>query len=182
MSLGHGILGFLSYGEMSGYDLAKAFDYSVDFFWHAQRSHIYLELNKLEKSGYVCCKLVAQTDKPNKKLYSITEAGRSEFLRWLSADTHDFSKELKSSFLMKLFFSGIGAPAQCLARLKAFAADCRAYLARMDAIPASIRQYEPAAGAEQAVYWAMTADFGRRYMELSVAWAEDCIGILERRL
>ena len=69
MSLSHGILGFLSYGNMTGYDLAKVFNSSVNFFWCAQNSHIYLELNKLEKQGYVSCEHIIQSDKPNKKLH-----------------------------------------------------------------------------------------------------------------
>ncbi len=51
MSLGFGILGFLNYGPMSGYDLVKAFESSLQFFWHAQSSHIYLELKKTGKEG-----------------------------------------------------------------------------------------------------------------------------------
>lgn len=43
MSLAFGILGFLNYAPMSGYDLVRAFDSSLQFFWHAQNSHIYLE-------------------------------------------------------------------------------------------------------------------------------------------
>ena len=53
MSLQHGVLGFLNYGSMSGYDLAKAFSSSVQFFWNAQNSQIYLVLDKLEKQGFV---------------------------------------------------------------------------------------------------------------------------------
>ncbi len=51
MSLGFGILGFLNYAPMSGYDLAKAFESSLQFFWHAQKNYIYLELKKLEQKG-----------------------------------------------------------------------------------------------------------------------------------
>lgn len=44
MSLAFGILGFLNLGPMSGYNLVKAFESLLQFFWHAQNSHIYLEL------------------------------------------------------------------------------------------------------------------------------------------
>lgn len=38
---------------MTGYKLAKAFGSSLDFFRHAQSSHIYLELKKLEAKGLI---------------------------------------------------------------------------------------------------------------------------------
>ena len=93
MSLQHGVLGFLNYGSMSGYDLAKAFSSSVQFFWNAQNSQIYLVLDKLEKQGFVTHELIVQTDKPSKKLYSITDEGRTEFLRWLAAPNESISSE-----------------------------------------------------------------------------------------
>lgn len=79
MSLTYGILGFLSYGSMTGYDLAKAFGCSVNFFWNAQTSQIYRELGRMEGEGLVASELVLQTQRPNKKLYSITEKGRESF-------------------------------------------------------------------------------------------------------
>lgn len=69
MSLSFGILGFLNYGPMSGYDIVKAFESSLQFFWHAQNSHIYLELKKLEKQGYICGEIVIQSDRPNKGFF-----------------------------------------------------------------------------------------------------------------
>lgn len=61
MSLQHGILGFLNYGPCSGYELAKAFHSSVQFFWPAQTSQIYLTLGKLESVGLVTHETVIQT-------------------------------------------------------------------------------------------------------------------------
>ena len=38
MSLKHAILGFLSFAPLTGYDLKKAFDRSVQHFWPANQS------------------------------------------------------------------------------------------------------------------------------------------------
>lgn len=51
MGLQHGILGFLNYGPCSGYELAKAFHSSVQFFWPAQTSQIYLTLGNWSMRG-----------------------------------------------------------------------------------------------------------------------------------
>ena len=83
MGLQHGILGFLNYGPCSGYELAKAFHSSVQFFWPAQTSQIYLTLGKLEHAGLVAHETVIQNGKPNKNVYSILPAGREELLRFV---------------------------------------------------------------------------------------------------
>ena len=98
MSLSHSILGFLSYESMTGYDLAKAFGSSVRFFWYAQTSHIYLELNKLEKKEYVTCEVIVQTDKPSKKLYSITPKGKRRFWTGFPRKITNSPKEIKMHF------------------------------------------------------------------------------------
>ena len=43
--LKHGILGLLNYGDMTGYEIREAFESSLKFFWPAQTSQIYRELN-----------------------------------------------------------------------------------------------------------------------------------------
>ena len=182
MSLPHGILGFLTYGEMSGYDLAKAFGSSVKFFWHAQNSHIYLELNKLEKHGYVTCELIAQTEKPNKKLYRITESGKHEFLRWLSAESKEFSKGMKNAFLMKIFFSGNVSPEQSIELLTTFIEDCEEYILSLSDVPESIEQYSALVEPYNLIYWQFTADFGHSYMQMCIDWARRCIQKLEEMI
>ena len=179
MSLSHGVLGFLNYGSMSGYDLAKAFSSSVQFFWNAQNSQIYLVLDKLEKQGFATHELIVQTDKPSKKLYSITEAGRAEFLRWLAAPNESISVEFKSAFLMKVFFSGNRTPEENAAMFRAFVGDCRQVLASMDSIPDSVKHYSQQVPAEAPLYWQFDADFGYSYIKMCIEWAERCIEKLE---
>ena len=47
MSLDHAILGFLALEPMSGYDLKRVFDQSVQHFWPATQSQIYRSLGKM---------------------------------------------------------------------------------------------------------------------------------------
>ena len=179
MSLSHGILGFLSYGNMTGYDLAKVFNSSVNFFWCAQNSHIYLELNKLEKQGYVSCEHIIQSDKPNKKLYHITESGKEEFLNWLSKDSSETVEKNKNAFLLKLFFSGEMKPEESIKILKKFIDDCQKYADRMSSIPENISKNRDGIEDYKILYWEMTAQFGNRYINLCIEWAKRCIHKLE---
>jgi len=68
MSLGNALLGLLSYGPMTGYDLKKLLDYPMGFFWLAQMSQIYRELNKLEEKGLVKSEIKPQEKRPDRKV------------------------------------------------------------------------------------------------------------------
>lgn len=179
MSLEYGILGFLNYGKMSGYDIAKAFDSSLKFFWHAQNSHIYLELKKLEKKGYISGEVVIQSDRPNKRLFRITEKGREAFLGWLAEENGVETVQFKSAFMMKVFFGGNLSPDQSICMLKEFRQNCIDYLKRMSEIPGSIASYGANKESYQSLYWEMTMEFGYSFIRTCIDWAESCIHKLE---
>lgn len=179
MSLSYGILGFLNYGPMTGYELIKVFDSSLDFFWHAQPSHIYLELKKLEAKGYISGDEISQTSRPNKRLFSVTDAGQRAFLEWLSQAPGEEVAQFKSSFMMKVFFGGSQPPAQTAAILRQFQAVCGAFLARMEAVPGTIRTYGDGKDPYRSLCWQFTADFGARFASLCADWAGECAERLE---
>ena len=87
MSLRHVILGFVEMMPLSGYDLKTMFDSSVRFYWSATHTQIYRTLDKMCKEGLVTFDVVQQTERPNKKVYSITEAGRKELREWLESSS-----------------------------------------------------------------------------------------------
>jgi DNA-binding PadR family transcriptional regulator len=75
MSLRNALLAALLEGEASGYDLAKGFDASVANFWPATPQQLYRELDRLAADGLVRARLVHQEKRPDKRLFSLTEAG-----------------------------------------------------------------------------------------------------------
>lgn len=83
MSLPHLILGLLYRKADSGYDLNKRFERTVAHFWTTDQSQIYRTLYKLHDKGWVQAETVVQDGNPNKKVYSLTEAGHQELVQWL---------------------------------------------------------------------------------------------------
>ncbi|MER5890351.1 PadR family transcriptional regulator [Streptomyces sp. NPDC001941] len=75
MALRHALLAALLDAELSGYQLAKAFDLGVANFWHAQPQQLYAELARLEKDGLIAGREVVQEARPNKRMFKVTEAG-----------------------------------------------------------------------------------------------------------
>jgi DNA-binding PadR family transcriptional regulator len=96
------LLGFLMRQGMTGYDLKKAFSMSFSFFSGLSYGSIYPALKKMEKLGLISKTVEIQDGAPNRKVYTITEAGRNAFLE--SLRTPLAPERHKSGFLMKLFF------------------------------------------------------------------------------
>ncbi|MEA2022110.1 MAG: PadR family transcriptional regulator, partial [Candidatus Caldatribacteriota bacterium] len=105
MSLGNSLLGLLSDRPMTGYDLKRIFDDTIGFFWAAQMSQIYRELNKLEEKGLVKSEVEPQEKRPDRKVYQLTKEGRETFLSWLNRFPNQLSQTSRSRFLMRIFFS-----------------------------------------------------------------------------
>ena len=103
MELKHAILGLLSIRSASGYDLSRAFAGSVAHFWHADRSQIYRTLDRLSAAGAITTEVVRQDGKPDRKVHSLTDAGREELTDWLSSPLE--ADHAKEPFLARLFFA-----------------------------------------------------------------------------
>jgi PadR family transcriptional regulator AphA len=83
MSLRHALLALLEAGPMTGYELAKQFDVSVDYLWHAPHSQIYPELRRMETAGLVKAQSLPRGQHATKRPYSLTEAGAEDLVAWV---------------------------------------------------------------------------------------------------
>ncbi len=87
MALEHAILVSLSERAASGSDLVRRFDASIGFFWSATHQQIYRVLGRMEGDGWITSAPEAQADRPTKKIYDVTDAGRAELVRWIAEPT-----------------------------------------------------------------------------------------------
>jgi len=101
-------LGLLCTGEASGYDLKKQFESTFKHFYPAGYGSIYPSLADLADKGLVSCREMAQQKKPDRKVYSITDAGRRAFKQAL----HETEPEhkLRSEYLVAMYFADFLEP------------------------------------------------------------------------
>ncbi len=85
----------------------------IGFFWHARRSQIYPELARLEESGLVSHTVVEQHDRPDKKVYEITGAGRAALLEWAVASLPPAMD--RDELMLKTYSVWLAEPAQAIA-------------------------------------------------------------------
>ncbi|HTX80517.1 MAG TPA: PadR family transcriptional regulator [Longilinea sp.] len=174
MSLEYAILGFLNYHPYTGYDLKKGFDNSVRHFWPADQSQIYRTLSNLAKQGWVEMKVVEQSDRPDRKVYSITSAGRDALLAWLAGPVP--IAEPRSASLIQVFFAGQLSDEEILAKLETMADILRATLERFDQIPVLIEPYRQQIDSpRENFFWMLTLDNGMRTMRANLEWVENAI-------
>ena len=158
------LLGFLTRGDLTGYELKRAMDESVGFFFGASYSSIYPTLKNLEEEGLVRSALVVQSGRPNKNVYSLTLEGRACFLDTLEEPPAEDS--FRSEFLMQLFFGRHQDPERVLALIEGYRAGLRNSLRRL-------QETERAVGEVATPYELMCLRFGLTRYEATLSWLED---------
>ncbi len=176
--LKHGILGLLNYGSMTGYEINRTFKDSLSYFWNAQTSQIYRELQTLKKNGWAEDQTIEQNGKPDKKLFSITESGKAELNRWLVEDSTEFAG--RSPLLMKTFFRGERSIEENIEYFDKLADAGANFLKALQTEPPDVDAYASRVNDPQkALYWKMTVEYGVMYAQMHLRWAENCKRELE---
>jgi PadR family transcriptional regulator, regulatory protein AphA len=97
-------LGMLTLGDHSGYEIKKMFeDGSVGSVTGVSFGAIYPALNRLTEEGLVSCRSETQDKRPDKKVYSITPAGRAVFQSALLDPIGE--DRFRSPFVFFMFFA-----------------------------------------------------------------------------
>jgi DNA-binding PadR family transcriptional regulator len=128
--LEHALLVALREEEASGLELARRFDRSIGYFWHATHQQIYRVLGRMERAGWTRVTEVAQTGRPDKKVYAVTPAGEAVLADWLAAPTP--MEPLRSELAVKLRGASYGDRARVLDGVRATLAEHRLRLAHYE--------------------------------------------------
>lgn len=182
MSLHYAILGLLNCKPMTGYDLKKLIDQSINHFWAAHISQIYRELGALEGEGYVTSAIEAQQDRPDKRIYTVTEAGSAAFRQWVENPPDKLSKETRDEFSLRIFFGAEAGPQEVTGMLRRFLQ--QKVEERDHTIPALFsgvdRMSQEFSGPEHAPYWRLIEKRVRMTNEMLIRWAEEGIEELQK--
>ncbi len=98
------ILGMLAQAPAYGYEIKRAFEAMLGHTWPVNIGQIYSTLARLERDGLVTCEEVSQELLPNRKVCTITEAGRAALVEWLQQPAAP-SARLRVDFYLKLLLA-----------------------------------------------------------------------------
>jgi len=182
MSTRHALLNALVHGDASGYDLVKRFQPSAAHWWHPRPAQMYTELSRMEADGLVSGETVIQTKYPNKRVFSLTDAGRAELQRY--AEVPSPPAEFKDELVIKMMGLDVADPAALLADLARRRKWC---VERLRKDQSSV---DAMLGERTADQYAAEADDLGEYlwrlrsiglMQASVEWCDAVIGVIEAR-
>jgi DNA-binding PadR family transcriptional regulator len=154
------ILGMLSGGPRTGYEIKGLVDNSTRFFWAASYGQIYPELKRLSAAA-----LVVGNEAPRggrrRTVYEITAAGEDELRAWLRQPPETY--EMREEGLLKLFFAAVLSPSEAAEILRSMRDHRLAMAERLRAI-------EPVATAKQDPYPLMVLRAGIEFNEWFAGW------------
>jgi PadR family transcriptional regulator AphA len=161
VSLPHVLLGLLTHGEASGWDLRVRLEEDASLGWDADLAQIYPVLKRLLRGGFVALKRRRSAQGPPRREYRLTASGRRELRSWLN-EPPELSRP-KDASLARLAFLERRAPEDRAAYLHAY----RALVAD------AAKREEPGATAARRRR--------RALLEAELAWADAEALILVRR-
>ncbi|GIH26569.1 hypothetical protein Aph01nite_48790 [Acrocarpospora phusangensis] len=95
------VLALLAKEASHGYQLRARLQLALGPLAEALNAgHVYVTLNRLERAGLVTSKRVGQTDRPDRKVYELTDPGRERVVEWL--DDTSWPKPAPAEFHLKL--------------------------------------------------------------------------------
>lgn len=163
-------LGLLTRGEATGYEIRKLFEEGgYQHFIEASFGSIYPALSQLTQDGFVRVREEAQEKRPDRKVYSITQAGRSQFIaalmKPLPEDRH------RSPFVFAMLFSCILPPERVFEMLDNYILQNEEHLSKLRAFATNSPGEHFAKGLGEVFYVAVI-DYLKRYRkEMAMAAA-----------
>lgn len=163
------LLSVLMRGPATGYDIKKILATEVSLILDVSLSNLYPALNELAEEGLVTFEKVEQDNRPNKKVYAITERGREACLKALMETEPRHT--LRSEFLFILIFASFLPRGRVEQLIESRLAEFQMLLDNLDQIEGPNATREPTAGQRFARgLGRATIEAQRQYMLAHRSW------------
>ena len=165
------ILGILSIGPASGYDIKKYCDTVISSIWKENFGHIYPVLSNLLQEGLI--EKIDGQESSRKIEYRITERGRESFLTWLVEPTQ--IQPVRSEFMLKFLFSNHLPKEGVLALLKEYKSRHEQKLFEYQKMEAYLNSDQKEITPERKIYINATLRYGLLSTQTAISWCEEVI-------
>ena len=173
----YAVLGMLTFGEMSGYDLGKLIERSISRFgFQPAKSQVYATLRRLVALGWATERAVTQRDRPDKRVYRITPEGELALRGWLESPAVE-PEIVRSPFLLKVFFGALIPTETLLAQMKEAHRRAIEELESLEEVEREIG----VSGRKDLRFPRLVVRYGLAHNRASVAWTTDMLEELQPR-
>jgi PadR family transcriptional regulator AphA len=170
----YAILGLLTFGAKSGYDVLKLVEQSIGHFWSPAKSQVYTDLRRLARAGLATEEMVEQEQRPNKRSYAITDKGRETLVEWLTEGPFE-PDHVRSPFTVRLFFGHLVGRSSVIAQVEESRRNAERSLAELRATEADIKDNE------DLFFPYLTLKSGLVHCEAQIRWADEALDALRKR-
>jgi PadR family transcriptional regulator, regulatory protein AphA len=170
------LLGLLSLGPMSGYEMRQMMARSTTNFWTESYGQIYPALKKMVKEGLATVEEETK-DGRAKKVYKLTTEGERRLRKWLGVEARPQVR--RNEMLLKVFFGDRAELGAIAAQVVAERKRCEDDLERFEAT--LLRMEIEHARNPAMPYWRMAARYGMVHAKATIAWCEETFAELEKR-
>ncbi len=169
------ILGLLSEGNLTGYEMKKIIDIRFSFFWNESYGQIYPQLKRLAREGLIGMEAEA-AGKRKKITYSLTDPGKRELVEWLREPAE--KESVRFELLLKMYFSNLVDAGIIKTQVKDFMENHVKQLKILDLFQKELESI-PDDGNHRDIL--RIIDFGQRVYKAYIEWCGETIDYLERR-
>ena len=169
------VLGMLSLGPMSGYEIKKRIEGSTSNFWSERYGQLYPTLKQLVEDGLTVSQTEKQEGKPERYIYTLTEKGWASLRHWLTEPTEHPVQ--RNELLLKLFFGRQTSPSVHIEHVQKFRALQAHLLEKYIGIEAHLRA---CADDPDIPYALITLNYGQHECKALLAWCDETIATLHR--
>jgi DNA-binding PadR family transcriptional regulator len=171
------ILGLLTEGQLSGYEIKRIVDIRFNFFWNESYGQLYPHLKKMVQEGLIT---ETESDEPSSRgkiLYSITEAGREELKAWLKEPVE--KESVRFELLLKMYFSNQIDSEVMKEHIKEFAEYHKKQLDILQLFNKELSSIEDPNVNHKDILQVIS--FGEKVYKAYVEWSEETIKYLKGR-
>ncbi len=170
----YAILGILTTGCRSGYDIKQLIDRSLNHFWKISYGQIYPTLKTMAEDGLAEVQTSSQKGKPDRNEYFLTSKGVETLKSWLEEPIQQIPVE-RNEILLKLFFGRFQSKESTVSLLEEYKQQLEnRYLTYVSIEQAIFKSNEK---DKDSFYWLITLDYGKRVTKAAIEW---CISTLEQ--
>lgn len=156
---------------MSGYEMKKTIDGSLNFFWAESFGQLYPQLRALCAGGLIELLPSKGVSNREKKTYQITTTGREALYAWISqAPTN---RPPRDELLLKMFFTTEGDPDAIKSHCSKARLEAVELLRRYQAIDAELGAMKE--DRDKSRYWRMTLKLGISQTQNFILWCDEIL-------
>jgi DNA-binding PadR family transcriptional regulator len=173
MSLDHALLVSLLEKPSSGYELARRFERSIGYFWHATHQQIYRVLARMEAAGWIAAEVQVGESAPDRKVFSVSPDGRTELSRWMAEPVEP--EGIRDALMVKLRGAAFVDPDCLIPELEHHRAAHANRLTCYRVI--ETRDFAGALNRQRALQYQVLKS-GIRFEQGWLEWCEEALGLL----